>query len=169
MSAVPGSAASSRGTTRILVDFPAPFGPTKPVTWPGSTVNVIPSSASVGPNRLRSPVTSIVASMPRRLGTGPGPGRHPTEPSWPPLARGTPAPGLPPRGDIEMDGQGDARSRRSSENVWMSWVSAANRVSLVSDGHGRRAGGRRTAMARYEPFLASAVLAGFAGVDALPG
>ena len=49
--------------TRIVVDLPAPFGPTKPVTWPGWTVNDIPSSASVGPNRLRSPATSIVASM----------------------------------------------------------------------------------------------------------
>jgi signal transduction histidine kinase len=66
-----------------------------------------------------------------------------------------------------MDGQGDARSRRSSENGWMSWVSAANRVSLVNDGHGRRAGGRRIAMAWYQPFLASAALAGFAVVGAL--
>jgi signal transduction histidine kinase len=66
-----------------------------------------------------------------------------------------------------MDGQGDARSRRSSENSWMSWVGAANRVSLVSDGHGRRAGGRRIAAARYQPFLASVTLAGFAVVEAL--
>jgi|HubBroStandDraft_2_1064218.scaffolds.fasta_scaffold24751_4 signal transduction histidine kinase len=67
-----------------------------------------------------------------------------------------------------MHGQGDARSRRSSENVWMSWVSAVNRVNLVGDGHGRRAGERRQiAMARYQPFLASAALAGFAVVDAL--
>ena len=53
--------------TRIVVDLPAPFGPTKPVTWPGATVNVMPSSACADlppvPNRLRSPVTSIVASM----------------------------------------------------------------------------------------------------------
>ena len=48
--------------TRIVVDLPAPFGPTNPVTWPGCTVNVIPSRAIVGPNRLRSPVTSMVAS-----------------------------------------------------------------------------------------------------------
>jgi signal transduction histidine kinase len=65
-----------------------------------------------------------------------------------------------------MDGQGDARSRRSSENVWMSWVGAVNRVSLVSEGHGRQAGGR-IAMARYEPFLASAALAGLAVLGAL--
>src|SRR5258708_36670286 len=49
--------------TRIVVDLPAPFGPTKPVTWPGRTVNVIPSSAGTAPNRLRSPATSMVASM----------------------------------------------------------------------------------------------------------
>ena len=48
---------------RIVVDFPAPLGPTKPVTWPGPTVNDSPSTASVEPNRLRSPVTSMVASM----------------------------------------------------------------------------------------------------------
>jgi signal transduction histidine kinase len=67
-----------------------------------------------------------------------------------------------------MGGQGDARSRRSSENVWMSWVGAVNRVSLVSDRHGGRAGERRRiAAARYEPFLASTALAGFGVVEAL--
>jgi signal transduction histidine kinase len=67
-----------------------------------------------------------------------------------------------------MGSQGDARSRRSSENVWMSWVGAVNRVSLVSDRHGGRAGERRRiAAARYEPFLASAALAGFGVVEAL--
>ena len=50
----------------------------------------------------------------------------------------------------------------------MSWVTAMNRVSLVSDGHGRRADGRRRiTAARYEPFLASVALAGFAVVEAL--
>ena len=52
--------------TRIVVDLPAPLGPTNPVTWPGCTVNVIPSRATVGPNRLRSPVTSMVASSMRQ-------------------------------------------------------------------------------------------------------
>jgi DNA-binding response OmpR family regulator len=46
--------------TRIVVDLPAPFGPTKPVTRPGRTVNVMPSSAVVAPNRLRSAATSMV-------------------------------------------------------------------------------------------------------------
>jgi len=34
---------------RIVVDLPAPFGPTKPVTRPGSTVKVRRSTASVLP------------------------------------------------------------------------------------------------------------------------
>jgi signal transduction histidine kinase len=73
---------------------------------------------------------------------------------------------LPRAGDIEMDSQRDARSLRSSENVWMSWVS---RVGLAGDGHSRVAGERRIAAARYQPFLACAALAGFAVVEALTG
>ena len=46
----------------MVVDLPAPFGPTNPVTCPGETVNVMPSRARAGPNRLRSPATSMVAS-----------------------------------------------------------------------------------------------------------
>jgi len=53
--------------TRMVVDLPAPFGPTKPVTWPGRTVNVIPSSACTGPNRLRSPSISILAFMGQKV------------------------------------------------------------------------------------------------------
>jgi hypothetical protein len=49
----------------MVVDLPAPLGPTKPVTCPGVTVNVIASSASVAPNRLRSPATSMVAWLMR--------------------------------------------------------------------------------------------------------
>src|SRR5580700_12087480 len=63
MVAVPASGASRPTTTRMVVDLPAPFGPTKPVTWPGPAVNVIPSSAWVEPNRLRSPSISILAFM----------------------------------------------------------------------------------------------------------
>src|SRR5580698_9177883 len=66
MVAVPASGASRPTTTRMVVDLPAPFGPTKPVTWPGPTVNVIPSSACTGPNRLRSPSISILAFMATR-------------------------------------------------------------------------------------------------------
>ena len=50
----------------------------------------------------------------------------------------------------------------------MSWVGAVSRVSLVSDGHSGQAGERRRiTAARYEPFLASAALAGFGVVEAL--
>jgi hypothetical protein len=47
----------------MVVDLPAPLGPTKPVTCPGLTVNDIPSSATVDPKRLRRPVTSMVAAL----------------------------------------------------------------------------------------------------------
>jgi hypothetical protein len=50
----------------MVVDLRAPFGPTKPVTCPGWTVNVIPSNACAQPNRWRSPSISIVAFMDRR-------------------------------------------------------------------------------------------------------
>ena len=53
-SAVPESGRSSPRITRIVVDLPAPFGPAKPVTRPGSTVKVIPSSARTGPYRFLS-------------------------------------------------------------------------------------------------------------------
>jgi uncharacterized linocin/CFP29 family protein len=48
----------------MVVDLPAPFGPTKPVTCPGAAVNVMPSSATVVPYVLRRSSTSMVASMP---------------------------------------------------------------------------------------------------------
>ena len=38
----------------MVVDFPAPFGPRKPVTVPGRTVNVRSETAVVGPYRLVS-------------------------------------------------------------------------------------------------------------------
>ena len=47
----------------MVVDLPAPLGPTKPVTLPGMTVKVMPSRASGRPNRLRTPVTSMLASL----------------------------------------------------------------------------------------------------------
>ena len=42
-----GVGASSPRITRIVVDLPAPFGPTNPVTCPGWTVNDSPSTATV--------------------------------------------------------------------------------------------------------------------------
>ena len=44
---------------RMVVVLPAPFGPRKPVTWPGRTVKLRSSTAVTGPNRLVSPSTSI--------------------------------------------------------------------------------------------------------------
>src|SRR5215472_18765792 len=96
----------------MVVDFPAPLGPTKPVTCPGSTVNDIPSSATAGPNLLRKPLTSIVASMPGRLGSGGGERRHAGERSCPSLAGATPAAGIPRRRDGEIAGQSDAHGPR---------------------------------------------------------
>src|SRR5450755_3436389 len=49
----------------------------------------MPSRARTGPNRLRRPLTAIVASMARRLGTDDGRGRHPGEPSSASLTGGT--------------------------------------------------------------------------------
>src|SRR3984885_8015123 len=68
MSALPSSTASRPRITRIVVDLPAPFGPTNPVTLPGATANDRPSRATVSPNRFRTRLTSIVASMPGKLG-----------------------------------------------------------------------------------------------------
>ena len=47
---------------RRVVDFPAPFGPRKPVTRPGATSNVRSSTASVEPKRFVRPRTSIIWS-----------------------------------------------------------------------------------------------------------
>ena len=47
---------------RIVVDFPAPFGPRKPVTVPGRTLNVRSETAVVGPYRLVSSWISIMKS-----------------------------------------------------------------------------------------------------------
>ena len=48
---------------RIVVDFPAPLGPTRPVTRPGATVNDSRSTAVMAPYRLVRPSASMVASM----------------------------------------------------------------------------------------------------------
>ena len=47
---------------RIVVDFPAPFGPRKPVTVPGRTVNVRSETAVVGPYCLVSSWISIMTT-----------------------------------------------------------------------------------------------------------
>src|SRR5215470_17324225 len=47
---------------RIVVDFPAPFGPRKPVTVPGRTVNVRSETAVVVPYRFVSSWISIMTT-----------------------------------------------------------------------------------------------------------
>src|SRR5689334_13512535 len=49
---------------RIVVVLPAPFGPRKPVTLPGSTPNVRSSTATLSPYRFVSPRTSIMETGP---------------------------------------------------------------------------------------------------------
>ena len=51
---------------RIVVDFPAPLGPTNPVTSPGPTVNVRSSTATVPPYRFCRPATSMAALWQKR-------------------------------------------------------------------------------------------------------
>src|SRR5208282_3618793 len=57
---VPASGSSSPRMHRIVVVLPAPFGPRKPVTWPGSMPNVSSSTAVFSPYRFVSPRTSII-------------------------------------------------------------------------------------------------------------
>ena len=56
----------------MVVDFPAPLGPTNPVTCPGCTVKDNPSSAIADPKRFRRPLTSMLASIPETLGSRAG-------------------------------------------------------------------------------------------------
>jgi DNA-binding NarL/FixJ family response regulator len=51
---------SSAAIIRSVVDFPAPFGPRNPVTTPGETVKVRPSTATWSPYRLVRFSTSIL-------------------------------------------------------------------------------------------------------------
>ena len=45
----------------MVVDLPAPFGPRKPVTMPGSTTKLRSSTATLSPNLLVRPLASIMA------------------------------------------------------------------------------------------------------------
>src|SRR5262249_23509388 len=86
---------------RIVVDLPAPFGPRKPVTVPGRTVNVRSETAGGGPDRLVSSLISIMkstvpngrgpvnwaASRPRLGEPPPSRQERPIVTRWPPLYR----------------------------------------------------------------------------------
>ena len=94
-SAVPASGASSPRIIRIVVDLPAPLGPTNPVTWPGGTVNDRPSTATVAPVALAQPADldgwlSMVGDA--------------TEPA--------PAAVVTPRSGLRRPARGDARPAR---------------------------------------------------------
>src|SRR5215211_7299405 len=60
MVALPEVGWSSPRIMRIVVVLPAPFGPRKPVTMPGSMVQVSSSTARVRPNTFLSPANSII-------------------------------------------------------------------------------------------------------------
>src|ERR1700749_1962240 len=47
----------------MVVDFPAPFGPRNPVTTPGFTTKLSPSTAALSPYRLVRPSTSIMCVL----------------------------------------------------------------------------------------------------------
>src|SRR6516165_7810871 len=72
MSAEPADGASRPMIKRIVVDFPEPFGPRKPVTVPGRMSKFKLSTASVPPYRLVSPRIEIMAQTLRT----PAPRRH---------------------------------------------------------------------------------------------
>src|SRR3954451_9611208 len=65
MVAVPAVAAASPSRIRIVVVFPEPFGPRKPVTRPSATAKPSRSTATTPPKRFVSSVTSIVVMAPR--------------------------------------------------------------------------------------------------------
>jgi hypothetical protein len=61
MSTAPESGVRRPVAMAIVVDFPAPFGPSSPKTSPAGTSSHNPSTAAIGPNCLR---------MARRESTG---------------------------------------------------------------------------------------------------
>src|SRR3954447_7941913 len=58
----PAAGRSRPRIMRIVVDLPAPLGPRKPVTTPGSTVNVRPSTAVLSPYRFVRPSALIMSA-----------------------------------------------------------------------------------------------------------
>ena len=57
--AEPSSGSTSPRSIRSVVLLPAPFGPTNPVTRPGTTSKLSPSTAVIDPNRLVSRLATI--------------------------------------------------------------------------------------------------------------
>src|SRR5688572_23104770 len=70
----------------MVVDFPAPLGPRKPSTVPGSTRKLTPSTAVIGPKCLERFLISIMADLGATSGRSAGaPAGHPSD-----LAQGRP-------------------------------------------------------------------------------
>src|SRR5207342_684735 len=59
--AVPSLGVRKPAIIFIVVDLPAPLGPSRPSTSPGSTLKLIPSTAVSRPYRLRRALASIIA------------------------------------------------------------------------------------------------------------
>src|SRR4051794_7087686 len=58
--ALPAEGGRKQVSTRIVVVFPAPFGPRKPTIWPFSTSKEMSSTATVRAYRLVRPSTLII-------------------------------------------------------------------------------------------------------------
>src|SRR5688572_6467724 len=102
--------------TRIVVDFPAPFGPRKPTTSPCFTSKLTFSRARTAPNRLLSVVAEIITSVairpPKNARAKPSLGPQLLVPAPPtPVTRGFQA-GRHPSGDpIAVNNCGRRRNR----------------------------------------------------------
>src|ERR1700744_2126910 len=95
---------------RIVVVLPAPFGPRKPVTLPGSMPNVRSSTAVFSPYRFVRPSTSIMNVALSRVTCGPfwppaTPGRVARSDDFGVLLPGDKAGGEPPRAPLAQAGQ----------------------------------------------------------------
>jgi len=64
MRALPASGRAKPSRIRSVVVLPAPLGPRNPVTVPEGAVKLTPSTASVGPYRLLTSLTSIIQARP---------------------------------------------------------------------------------------------------------
>src|SRR5712664_3351224 len=85
--AVPDVGGKKHVNTRIVVVFPAPFGPRKPTIWPFSTSKEMSSTARVRAYRFVKPSTLIILSH------------------------------LPNTANLpKLEASGDARQRRQSQN-----------------------------------------------------
>src|SRR5258708_19963021 len=101
----------------MLVVLPAPFGPRKPVIFPGSTLNDRSSTASVSPYRLVRPLASIMSSS-LPAGHDRVPGRpHQSRRAPASLASATVLILMRPQGDIRPAPDTPARGGRPPHEV----------------------------------------------------